>query len=69
MGEYPTNKPRSTMAKTSNTVSIDVEQELDKLLELAPHLKPLRNARRNEESDADFQSDILENFRRKLRGE
>ena len=70
MGEYRTRKLRTPIAETSDKFSAGVEHELDKLLERAPHLEPLRNAARfNEESSADFQCDILEDFRRKLRGE
>ena len=67
-GERRTNKLRT--AKTSDKFPAGVEHELDKLLKYAPHLESLRNATRfNEESSAYFQGDILEDFRRKLRGE
>ena len=69
MGEDRTSKSRTPIKKTLDKASINVEQELDKLLELAPHLKSLRTARLNGDPDAEFQSDILEDFRRKLRGE
>ena len=70
MEEYRTRKVRMSMAKTTDSGSAEFEDVLDELLKCAPHLKPLRNAARsNEESRAGFQRDILEDFRRKLRGE
>ena len=69
MDEYRTRKPRTAMAKTTDSVSAEVESDLDELLKRAPHLRLLRNARLNEESNTGFQRDILERFRRKLSGE
>ena len=69
MDEYQTRKSRTPMAKTTYSVSAEVERDLDELLKRAPHLRLLRNARFNEESNAGLQRDILERFRRKLCGE
>ena len=70
MEEYRTRKLRSPMAKMTDSGSAEFERDIEKLLKSAPHLGALRDAARfNEKSSGDFERDILENFRRKLRGE